>query len=1339
MPATRPRAAVRVAWLSLDAGDADLRRFLTHLVAAIQPPSHARSRGRGAAPCSSTPTAGPRSRTSWSAWSTTSTPLAGPTVLALDDYHVIDAPPVHEAVTFLLDNLPPQVTLAMTTRADPPLPLSAAARARRARRAARRRPAVHRPDEADAFLNDVMGLELEPQPRRRARGAHRGLGRRAPAGRALGRRPAAGDADGGDDVERFVEAFTGSHRFVLDYLVEEVLDSQPDEVRAFLLDTSRARPADRPPLRRAHRPHRRAADARDPRAGEPVRRPARRRAPVVPLPPPLRRRAARPPRAPRTPTGSPAAPAAAGWYAEHGLLPTPSAHALAGGDAEHAADLVELALPDLRRQRARTAPCATGCDALPEDVVRRRRSSPLHVAWTRLSEGDLDGVEAVARRGGGAVPAPSRASEACPRRGPADGMPAAVAEAARARDEELRALPAMIAVYRASVAQARGDVAGTVAARPPGTRAGRPGGPLPARCRRRVPRPGGLGRRRPRAPRSTRSPRRSPACTRRATSPTSSARPSSWPACGWRAAAPTRRAGSTSARWPRPRPARPGCSSTTGDLHVGLADVLREQGELDAAAEHLEIARGARRPRRRCWRTGTAGTPPWPACCGRAATSTAPSRCSTRPSRCTCPATSPTCAPIPRQRARVRIAQGRLADAREWAREHGVSADGRADLPGRVRPAHPRPAAGRRAPGGRRAAARSVIGAARPGPRRGARRPTAAAASSRPAWCGPSPTSARGDVDAALADLGPRPRRTACRPATAGCSSTREPPMDGAAPARPPRRRRRLPRQPRTHAGARCARAPAEPAQPSAAPSRGDRRHAGGTEPHRASGSSRCSGCWRPTSPARRSRDSLFVSVNTLRTHTKHIFTKLDVNTRRAAVRRASELGLLVSVAGRPHRRNHHRESHHMVMWRSPRRLLASCSSPDTRPAPDEPGARHDHHRHRPHQGRRRRRRRRRRHLHRRPDQPPARRLLHHRDHRVGGPQLRQGRHGRPRARRHHRHVPAPATASAGLLGLVGYLVFAVGYLAHVRHRGHRRRRPARPGRHRARASSTTSSPPPSAERPSGDIGGMQTLFNLDRRRLPRSAACSSASPCSAPASWPAGPPSLLAVSTVGHRRARRAAGVVQPAVRRARRHRAHRPRRLAVARPRDRRHASVAAVPADAGQAAVRLSRRRPMSTRARSHAGPRVRPRPLAGPGRARRAVSAVPLTAGALRLVQLAGGPAVMPADDRFTGFPVALVVHIAGAAVFALVGALQFVPRFRRRHRAWHRRAGRVVAVAGLRRRRVGAVADLFYAPTAGHGRPALRPPPRLRLRDGRLPGARVRRDPPPATSPPTARG
>jgi hypothetical protein len=78
----------------------------------------------------------------------------------------------------------------------------------------------------------------------------------------------------------------------------------------------------------------------------------------------------------------------------------------------------------------------------------------------------------------------------------------------------------------------------------------------------------------------------------------------------------------------------------------------------------------------------------------------------------------------------------------------------------------------------------------------------------------------------------------------------------------------------------------------------------------------------------------------------------------------------------------------------------------------------------------------------------------------------------------------------------------------------------------------------------------------------------------------------------------------------------------------------------------------------------------------------LSVIPLAAGTLRLIQLAGGPDVMPADHRFAGFPLPLVVHILGATTYALFGILQFVPRFRRRHLIWHRRAGRVLAVAGL---------------------------------------------------------
>lgn len=99
---------------------------------------------------------------------------------------------------------------------------------------------------------------------------------------------------------------------------------------------------------------------------------------------------------------------------------------------------------------------------------------------------------------------------------------------------------------------------------------------------------------------------------------------------------------------------------------------------------------------------------------------------------------------------------------------------------------------------------------------------------------------------------------------------------------------------------------------------------------------------------------------------------------------------------------------------------------------------------------------------------------------------------------------------------------------------------------------------------------------------------------------------------------------------------------------------------------------------------------------------ALSAVPVSVGMLRLVQLGGGPSALPADSRFTGLPLALVVHIVGAATYALLGILQLLPRFRRRHLTWHRRAGRVLVVAGLLVAGSALWLTVFYDAHAGTG-------------------------------------
>jgi uncharacterized membrane protein len=99
---------------------------------------------------------------------------------------------------------------------------------------------------------------------------------------------------------------------------------------------------------------------------------------------------------------------------------------------------------------------------------------------------------------------------------------------------------------------------------------------------------------------------------------------------------------------------------------------------------------------------------------------------------------------------------------------------------------------------------------------------------------------------------------------------------------------------------------------------------------------------------------------------------------------------------------------------------------------------------------------------------------------------------------------------------------------------------------------------------------------------------------------------------------------------------------------------------------------------------------------------ALSAIPLVAGSLRLLELAGGPEIMPADARFAASPWPVAAHIAGAAVYLLVGAFQFVPGFRRRRPRWHRAAGRVLVAAGAIVALSALWMTLLYSRKAGTG-------------------------------------
>ena len=223
---SRTPAGREIAWLSLDAADSDLDRFWTYVVAALQavrPELGEAARAMlesGHAPAIDVVLA-----------MLLNDIAASPEdlVLVLDDYHVIESAEVHDAMAFLVDRLPPQMHIVILSRADPALPL---ARLRARGELVELRAAELRFSAAEAatFLGEVMGLDLAPADVEALEGRTEGW--------IAGLQLAALSMQGRDDVAGFVEAFAGNDRYIVDYLVEEVLQRQPPRVREFLLRTS---------------------------------------------------------------------------------------------------------------------------------------------------------------------------------------------------------------------------------------------------------------------------------------------------------------------------------------------------------------------------------------------------------------------------------------------------------------------------------------------------------------------------------------------------------------------------------------------------------------------------------------------------------------------------------------------------------------------------------------------------------------------------------------------------------------------------------------------------------------------------------------------------------------------------------------------------------------------------------------------------------------------------------------------------------------------------------------------------------------------------------------------
>jgi LuxR family transcriptional regulator, maltose regulon positive regulatory protein len=430
-----------VAWLSLDAGDNDPARFWRHVVAALDRvrPGIAERAG---------PLLGPPAPPSFVGLVTalindlTAQPGGGEVLLLLDDYHLIDTQQVHESLMFLLEHLPPGLHLVLASRADPPLPL--------ARLRARGQLAEVRTDDLRFAAGEAAALLRESAGPGLPGAAVAALAART-EGWAAGLQLAALSLRGRPDIAGFVAAFSGSHRYILDYLTGEVLERQPEQVREFLLETSvlerlsgglcdavtgqddgqamleqveRAGlflvPLDE--VRGWWRYHQLFADLL--RARLQQQQPGR-----VAV---LHR-------------------AAAAWCQEHGLADDAVGHALAAGDTAWAARLIEQHFDATLYLRSEAATAQRWLAALPAELARSRPRLLLAQALLAATLGRAEAMEppldAAERALAGAAPEAGEPFE------PAGGRAASM----------LVNIPAQIALHRGFLAQLRGDAEGTAA------------------------------------------------------------------------------------------------------------------------------------------------------------------------------------------------------------------------------------------------------------------------------------------------------------------------------------------------------------------------------------------------------------------------------------------------------------------------------------------------------------------------------------------------------------------------------------------------------------------------------------------------------------------------------------------------------------------------------------------------------------------------------------------------------------------------------------------------------------------------------------------------------------
>lgn len=431
-------ADLPAAWLSLDPDDGDPVRFLSYVLAALQTVRPDLGGTIVAALQSPQP---PPVETLLADLLNALAALPERLILVLDDYHVVDSDQVDRALAFLVAHLPPQLHLVIATREDPALPL-AQLRARGQLSELRLADLCFAPDEAASFFAETMGLRL-------AEAEVAALVERT-EGWAAGLQLAGLSLHSQGDPAGIIRSFAGSHRFVIDYLVEEVLDRQPLPLQRFLLHSAI--------LDRLCGP---LCDdvVADPAAPGQATLEALERANLflIPLDDERRwfryhhlfgevlRQRLRRPNLQLEATGTPVVELhgrASRWYERNDLVHDAFRHALAAGEVGRAADLIEWAAPTLRRERQEHT-LLRWLRALPDELIASRPVLCVQYAGVLLSVGELVGVEARLRAAERWLDTPT-------------------AELGVQDEARLHQLRAEIALYRAAHALALGNVAATV-------------------------------------------------------------------------------------------------------------------------------------------------------------------------------------------------------------------------------------------------------------------------------------------------------------------------------------------------------------------------------------------------------------------------------------------------------------------------------------------------------------------------------------------------------------------------------------------------------------------------------------------------------------------------------------------------------------------------------------------------------------------------------------------------------------------------------------------------------------------------------------------------------------